>query len=76
MYPNVTDQIAAGHRCDLLLEACRERLTRDADAAAPARPFRLRVYADRVAYTLTRAVDIAHPAKPLPVPAAACRCDG
>jgi hypothetical protein len=76
MYPKVTDHAAAGHRRDLLLEPCRERLTRDAKAAVPARPSRLRVFADHVAYTLTRAVDIAHPAKPLPVPAAACRCDG
>jgi hypothetical protein len=76
MYPNVTDQVAAGHGRDLLVEACRGRLARDAQAAAPARPSRLRVYADHVAYTLARAVTLEYWGKPLPVPAAACRCDG
>lgn len=76
MYLNVTDQMAADHRRELLLEACRERLARDAQPAVPARPSRLRVYADYIAYTLTGAVAGTRPAKPLPVPAAACRCDG
>jgi hypothetical protein len=77
MHPQITRQLAAAHRHDLLRAADRERLVQSVSADQDARQFRAEVSSERliyVTYALTGASRISFMPKPQPVAAVASDC--